>query len=216
MPRGTANALRIGLTGGIASGKTLVADCFAELGIPVIDTDQVARDIVEPGQPALRDIRRAFGDEILTTDGRLDRRRMRALVFADADRRTELEAILHPRIRSETAARVAAAQGPYVIVVVPLLVETGFDGMTDRVLVVDCPVAMQRARLLERDAENPAQVERILAAQASRAERLTAADDIVDNSGDIDATQDQVRQLHERYLSLTKSRVCDRGPGSAK
>lgn len=216
MPRGTPNALRIGLTGGIASGKTLVADCFAELGIPVIDTDQVARDIVEPGQPALPDIRRAFGDEVFTTDGRLDRRRMRQLVFADADRRTELEAILHPRIRRETAARVAAAQGPYVIVVVPLLVETGFDDMTDRVLVVDCPVALQRTRLLERDAENPAQVERILAAQATRAERLTAADDIVDNSGDVDATRDQVRQLHERYLTLTKPRVCDRGPGSAK
>jgi len=216
MPRGTAKALRIGLTGGIASGKSLVADCFAELGIPVIDTDQVARDIVEPGQPALRDIRRAFGDDVFTGDGRLDRRRMRRVVFNDADRRAELEAILHPRIRRETAARVETAQGPYVIVVVPLLVETGFDDMTDRVLVVDCPVEMQRARLLERDAENPAQVERILAAQATRAERLTAADDIVDNSGDIDATRDQVRQLHEKYLTLTKPRVCDRGPGSAK
>jgi dephospho-CoA kinase len=208
--------MRIGLTGGIASGKTLVADCFAALGVPVIDTDQVARDIVEPGQPALHDISRAFGDDVLTRDGRLDRRRMRQLVFDDADRRAELEAILHPEIRRETAARVNAAQGPYVIIVVPLLVETGFGAMTDRVLVVDCPVEMQRARLLERDAEDPARVERILAAQATREERLTAADDVVDNSGDIDATRDQVRQLHERYLALTNPRVCDRGPGSAK
>jgi dephospho-CoA kinase len=204
MPRDTEIVLRIGLTGGIASGKTLVADCFADLGAPVIDTDQVARDIVEPGQPALREIRHAFGDDVLTRDGRLDRRRMRRLVFADDDRRAELEAILHPLIRKEAAARADAAGGPYVILVVPLLVETGFDDMADRVLVVDCPVDMQRARLLARDDEDPAQVERILAAQVSRAQRLAAADDVVDNSGDVDATREQVRRLHERYLSLAQ------------
>lgn len=213
MPPGSVNALRIGLTGGIASGKTLVADCFADLGVPVIDTDQVARDVVEPGQVALQDIQQAFGDEILTRDGRLDRRRMRQLVFEDADRRAELEAILHPRIRRETAARADAAQGPYVIIVVPLLVETGFDDLIDRVVVVDCPTDMQRERLLARDAENPAQVERMLAAQATREARLAAADDIVDNSGHIDATRDQVRRLHDKYLSLNKASRLRPGTG---
>ena len=134
MPRDTSDGLRIGLTGGIASGKTLVADCFAELGATVIDTDQVARDVVEPGRPALREIRERFGDGVMTPEGALDRQKMRRLVFADDARRAELEAILHPRIRRETAALAASADGPYVIIVVPLLVETGFGDIADRVL----------------------------------------------------------------------------------
>lgn len=206
MSRDTTNVLRIGLTGGIASGKTLVANCFAELGVPVIDTDQIARDIVEPGQPALNEIRDRFGAAVLTPAGALDRRRMRELVFEDDDRRAALEAILHPRIRRETAVRARAADGPYVLLVVPLLVETGFDGLADRVLVVDCPVELQKARLLTRDTEDPEQVERILAAQASRAERLAAADDIVDNSGTVEATREQVRKLHEQYLAIAANR----------
>lgn len=202
MSRDSDRPLRIGLTGGIASGKSLVAECFAELGVPVIDTDQIARDVTEPGQPALAEIRARFGAGIIGPDGRLNRRGMRTLVFADASRRSELEAILHPLIRQETLVRASRAGGPYQVLVVPLLVETGFDALTNRVLVVDCPEELQRTRLLARDAEDPDQVERILAAQVSRERRLAAADDVVDNSGSSDATRAQVAALHGQYLAL--------------
>jgi len=198
--------LRIGLTGGIASGKSLVADVFAGFGIPVIDTDEIAREVVEPGRPALQEIRRAFGDDFLGPDGTLDRRRMRQLIFVDESRRADLEAIVHPRIRHETVVRAGQAGGPYQVLVVPLLVETGFGDLTDRVLVVDCPEALQKARLLARDAEDPAQVERILAAQISRAERLAAADDVIDNSGTVAATRAQIEALHEKYLTIAATR----------
>jgi dephospho-CoA kinase len=194
--------LRIGLTGGIASGKSLVANCFAELGVPVIDTDQVARDVVAPEQPALREIRECFGAGVISADGRLDRRALRKLVFADDARRGQLEQILHPLIRRETLTRAAAAGGPYHLIVVPLLLETGFDTLIDRVLVVDCPREMQAARLRTRDEENTAQIERMIAAQISRDERLAAADDVVDNSGSVAATRDQVEALHKRYLEI--------------
>lgn len=205
MPREPNDMLRIGLTGGIASGKSLVAGCFAGFGVPVIDTDEIARDVVEPGRPALHEIRRAFGDDVVGADGALDRRAMRQLVFADESRRADLEAILHPRIRRETRARADRAGGPYQVLVVPLLVETGFEDLTDRVLVVDCPVELQKTRLLSRDAEDPAQVERILAAQISRAERLAAADDVIDNSGTVAATRAQVDALHKKYLKIAAS-----------
>jgi len=206
MHRESDNTLRIGLTGGIASGKSLVADCFAELGVPVIDTDLIARNVVQPGQPALLEIAREFGSDVLSTDGTLDRPRMRQLIFADESRRADLERILHPRIRWEALARAGRAGGPYQVLVVPLLIETGFQAITDRVLVVDCPVELQKARLLARDEENPAQVERILAAQISREERLAAADDVVDNSGTKTATRAQVAALHERYLGIAAAR----------
>lgn len=204
MGRESNKIFRVGLTGGIASGKTLVAAMFAELGVPVIDTDQVARDVVAPGQPALREIRTHFGPDIILPSGELDRRRLRRLVFEEESRREVLEAILHPSIRRETLERARRAGGPYQILVVPLLVETGFAEMTDRVLVVDCPVDLQRSRLAARDIETPEQIERILAVQASREDRLAAADDVVDNSGDIAATRAQVEALHARYLSLAK------------
>jgi len=242
MPRELNNVLRIGLTGGIASGKSLVADCFAGFGVPVIDTDEIAREIVEPGQPALQEIRRVFGDNLVGPEGALDRRRMRQLIFADESRRADLEAILHPRIRQATQARADRAGGPYQVLVVPLLVETGFGDLTDRVLVVDCPVELQTARLLSRDAEDPAQVERILAAQISRTERLAAADDVIDNSGTVAATRAQAEALHKntcrsrlrtdlprmsryRYAPTAfrwarsnqgENRDCDRRPGGAE
>jgi len=198
--------LRIGMTGGIASGKSLVADCFADLGIPVIDTDEIARVVVEPGQPALEEIRAQFGDALLTSEGHLDRRAMRRLVFDDAVQRQRLEAILHPRIRHETLERAERAGGPYQVLVVPLLVESGFDQLTDRVLVIDCPRDLQEARLLDRDSEDPARIERILATQLSRDDRLRAADDVIDNSGTVEATLSQVEALHERYLTIAQSR----------
>jgi dephospho-CoA kinase len=195
---------RVGLTGGIASGKTLVANWFAELDVPVIDTDEIARQVVAPGQPGLDEIVTEFGADVLTPDGRLDRDRLRRLVFADDDRRRRLEAILHPLIRERTLEAAASAGGPYQVIVVPLLVETGFQRHVDRVLVVDCPESMQRQRLLERDKEDREQVERMLAAQTSRESRLTAADDVLDNSGTPDQAREQVAALHQKYMKLAR------------
>ncbi|TDJ48073.1 MAG: dephospho-CoA kinase [Gammaproteobacteria bacterium] len=198
--------LRIGLTGGIASGKSLVAEQFARLGVTVIDTDRIAREIVAPGTPALAEITAAFGSEILTPDGGLDRRALRATVFADSTQRRRLEAILHPRIRQRTLQRADADAGRYHVIAVPLLIETDFQTLVDRVLVVDCPESAQRERLLERDDEDPQQIERILAAQASRQTRLAGADDVIDNSGSRAATCEQVAHLHEHYLELAAAR----------
>jgi dephospho-CoA kinase len=172
----------------------------------VIDTDEIARFVVEPGQPALEEICVQFGAALLTPDGHLDRRAMRRLIFDDATQRPRLEAILHPRIRHETLERAERAGGPYQVLVVPLLVESGFDQLTDRVLVIDCPRDLQEARLLDRDSEDPARIERILATQLSRDDRLRAADDVIDNSGTVEATLSQVEALHERYLTIAQSR----------
>lgn len=193
--------LRIGLTGGIASGKSTVAEMFADLGVPVIDTDVIAREVVRPGQPTLEEIHATFGDRVIASDGTLDRAAMRAIVFGDDAARRRLEAILHPKIGETTREQADAAGGPYQIIVVPLLVESSLRGFVDRVLVVDCDEDTQIARLLSRDAESEAQARRILAAQSSRAERIAIADDVISNDGDLDGTRDQVKALHRRYLS---------------
>jgi len=193
---------RVGLTGGIASGKSTVAAMFADLDVPVIDTDVIARELTAPGQPALEQIAAEFGPEVLDTGGRLHRRRLRSVVFSDDRRRQRLEAILHPLIRAETMTRSATLPGIYQLLVVPLLLETDFGDLIDRVLVVDCPEAVQRERLLARDEENPAQAERIIAAQTDRATRLAAADDVIDNGGELADTQRQVEALHQSYRSL--------------
>ena len=195
--------MRIGLTGGIASGKSTVADMFAELGIDIVDTDVIAREVVEPGQPALEEIREAFGDDVIDDTGQLDRRQLRAIVFADAAKRRQLEGILHPRIREEAARQSAAAASPYHLVVVPLMVESPMRGEMSRVLVVDCSEGTQLKRLLARDLESEDQARRMLAAQASRDDRLAIADDVVRNDGDLDETKQQVVELHDFYLSLT-------------
>ncbi len=194
------------MTGGIASGKSTVAELFADLGIPIIDTDVIARQVVEPGQPGLDAIVESFGADVLTADGQLDRRQLRDLIFADHRRRKALEAILHPLIRSQTIERADQAGGPYQLLVVPLLVETGFRALVDRVLVIDCPENQQRARLLARDNETPERIEQMLAAQADRAERLTAADDVIDNSGTLAQTRSQVAERHAHYLQLAQAR----------
>lgn len=196
---------RIGLTGGIASGKSTVAGMFAAYGVPVIDTDVIARDVVGPGSPALEEIANEFGPGVLRDDGQLDRAAMRRIAFSSDERRRRLEAIVHPRIREQTKARSAAAGGPYQLVVVPLLAESPMRHEMDRILVVDIPEAMQLERLLARDAGDRAQAERMIAAQASRDSRLAIADDVVDNSGDLSATRRQVDDLHRRYLALTAS-----------
>ena len=199
--------LRIGLTGGIASGKSTVADMFAELGAPVIDTDVIAREVVEPGQPALAEIREAFGAGVIAADGSLDRSAMRAIIFDDEAARRRLEGILHPKIGKATVDQADAAGGDYQIIVVPLLVDSSLRAFVDRVLVVDCDEETQVARLLARDAESEAQARRILAAQSSRAERLAIADDVISNDGSVEETREQVRSLHRSYLIEAAARA---------
>ena len=194
--------LKVGLTGGIASGKSLVADLFAQAGASIVDTDLIAREIVAPGQPGLAAIVAQFGDEVLGPDGELDRRHMRTLIFNSEPRRRQLEQLLHPLIRTQTMSRMDEATGPYVIAVVPLLAETGFGDLVDLVLVVDCDEATQVSRLMQRDVHTAEEARRIIASQASRAERLAIADDVIDNSGDEASTHQQVVKLHSEYLSL--------------
>ncbi len=197
---------RVGLTGGIASGKTTVADMFADLGIPVIDTDLIARAVVEPGRPALEEIRKRFGERMIGPDGRLDRAAMRRLIFADEEARQDLEAILHPRIGEEVRRRASTAGGPYQLIVVPLLVGSPLKAFLHRVLVVDCDEETQIARLLDRDAETRDQARRILAAQASREERLAIADDVIANDGELATTREAVTRLDQAYRRLAAQR----------
>ncbi len=200
-----ARPLRIGLTGGIASGKTTVARFFAELGAPIIDTDIIAREVVVVGSPALDEIRRAFGDGVFNDDGTLDRKAMRKLVFSDTDTRRQLEGILHPRIREATLEQAAAVTYPYMIIVIPLLVESSMKKFLDRILVVDCSEDVQLSRLVSRDADGADQARRIIAAQASREQRLAIADDVVSNDGDLDDTRRRVDELHNEYLAMSEA-----------
>jgi len=198
--------LRIALTGGIASGKSLVADMFAQLGAPVIDTDIIARQVVAPGQPALDEIRERFGEEIIDAVGELDRRKLRQRIFLDPEARTDLENILHPRIGSETLRQAGLAGGNYQLIVVPLLVGSKLLELVDRVLVVDCDEETQIRRLLARDSETIEQARRMLEAQSTREERLDIADDVISNDGSLRETRDQVLRLHESYILLAERR----------
>jgi len=191
---------RVGLTGGIASGKTAVANLFATHGVPVIDTDIIAREVVEPGQPALATVVDAFGTGVLAADGRLDRPRLRERIFGDAEARRRLEAILHPAIRAEMERQSRAAGGPYQVLVIPLLVEGGRRDHIDRVLVVDVPEATQIERLVRRDGVSRDQADAALRAQASRDARLAFADDVIENTGDVAALETRVAKLHGNYL----------------
>jgi len=193
---------RVALTGGIASGKSTVADLFAALGVPVIDTDVIAREVVEPGQPALAQVAETFGSEVLGSDGRLDRRRLREWIFADPEARRRLEAILHPAIRAEMERRSRAADGPYQVLVIPLLTEGKRRDHVDRVLLVDVPEELQVQRLMRRDGVSHEQAQASLNAQAARAERLAMADDILHNTGRPEDLPENVAALHERYLQL--------------
>jgi len=193
---------RVALTGGIASGKSTVADLFAALGVPVIDTDVIARQVVEPGQSALAKISATFGPDVLDADGRLDRRRMRERIFADPDAKRRLEAILHPAIRAEMEQQSMAAQGPYQVLVIPLLTEGGRRDHVDRVLLVDVPEELQIQRLMMRDGVSHEQAQASLNAQATRAQRLALADDVIRNTGRVDGLREQVAELHGKYLRL--------------
>jgi dephospho-CoA kinase len=194
--------LRIGLTGGIASGKSTVERLFAAQGVPIIDSDVIAREVVAPGMPGLAQIHARFGDAVLLADGSLDRRALRRLVFADPAARRDLEAIVHPLIRAAMAEQSAAAGGPYQINVIPLLVEGGRRAGIDRVLVVDCPESLQIERVMQRDQVTETEARAILAAQTTRAARLAAADDVIVNDGDATALQAQVDALHAKYLRM--------------
>jgi dephospho-CoA kinase len=194
--------LRIGLTGGIASGKSTVEQRFTELGVSVINADDAARAVVERGRPGLAAVVERFGAGILTPEGELDRRELRSLIFSDAARRKELEAILHPLIRADMEQRSSQATGSYVVLSIPLLVEGNTRGRCDRILVVDADESLQLARLMSRDAVSEAEARATLAAQASRAARLAAADDVLVNSGTVAELRQAVDLLHRRYLEL--------------
>jgi dephospho-CoA kinase len=192
----------VGLTGGIGSGKSAAADEFARLGAPVVDTDAIAHELTAAGGPALPGIARIFGQDFIR-DGRMDRERMRERVFAEPAAKQALEGLLHPMIREESKRRIAAAAGPYVVHVVPLLVESpDYRSRVDRVLVVDAPEETQVARVRSRSGLSDAQVRAIISSQAPREARLAAADDVIDNAGTRDALLKQVAALHQKYLQL--------------
>ena len=195
---------RVGLTGGIASGKSTAAKFFGALGVPIIDTDQLARDVVEPGQPPLERLVERFGPGILTEDGHLDRPALRNIVFSDPKARADLEALTHPAIGAAVEARSTQLGGLYQILVLPLLVEKNLGSQLNRVLVVDCDEELQIRRLQNRDGSTLEQARAILNAQASRTSRLKAAHDVIKNEGDMSAVREQVEQLHARYLELAQ------------
>lgn len=199
--------LLIGLTGGIASGKTLVSDTFALLGVTIVDADVLARIAVEPDSAGLTQLQREFGDGIITSNGELDRPALRTLIFQDAQNRKTVDGILHPIIRSlsEEQINAAAEKGePYVIYAVPLLVETSQQARFDRILVIDVPVSTQLERIISRDGSTKEQAQAIIDAQASREERLAIADDVINNNAGPEAVRPQVEQLHASYLELAQ------------
>jgi len=196
---------RIGLTGGIASGKSTVANLFAALGITIVDTDLLAREVVAPGSALLPRIAEHFGADVLQKDGSLDRAALRSRVFENPAERQWLERLTHPAIRELTDKRCESATSDYVIVAIPLLVETAGAERFDRVLVVDCSPEIQLARLQARDGTTRAEAQRMLAAQATREQRLAVADDVITNDGDLAALREQVEKLHRQYLKLASA-----------
>ena len=204
-PAASGSGLVVGVTGGIGSGKSTAARLFAECGAGLVDTDEIALRLTQPGQPAVAEIARRFGPEYLAPSGALDRQRMRNHVFSDPAAKAQLEAILHPLIRMQVAEQVRASDAPYVLVLIPLLVETGgYPTLVQRVLVVDADEAVQIARTMARSALSEEQVRAIMRTQATREQRLAAADDIIDNNGDLEQLRLQVQALHARYLEMTR------------
>ncbi|HEV2704083.1 MAG TPA: dephospho-CoA kinase, partial [Steroidobacteraceae bacterium] len=196
--------LKIGLTGGIASGKSTVGGLFAALGVAVIDTDQIARDVVAPGTALQARVLARFGAQLLTPTGELDRRALRERVFADAAERQALEELIHPAIMAELSRRSVSAGGAYQLLAIPLLVEHNLKSSVDRVLLVDCSPDLQLRRVQVRDGVTVAEAQAVLAAQASRAARLAVADDVIVNDGDLERLREQVEILHSRYGTLAR------------
>ncbi len=197
--------LRIAVTGGIGSGKTAVSDRFAALGAPVVDTDVIARDVVQPGHAGHTAIGDTWGERFFNATGRLDRRALRDAIFADHELKTRLDALLHPLIRRELEARLGRLDAPYAITVIPLLLEAGFDDLADRILLVDAARETRIARAMRRDNQPREAIEAIIARQAPSRELRRVADDIIDNNADPEALDEQVSRLHRRYLDLAAS-----------
>jgi len=197
--------LRVGLTGGIGSGKSTVCRLFAELGVPVVDADLIARQLVDVGSEALAAIVQQFGTDILNGDGSLNRSRLRTRVFADTQQRQQLDAIMHPRIYASIEIAVSQLRADYCMIAIPLLVETGKTSIVDRVLVVDCPESMQIQRVIARDQIDAQQAAAMIASQAGRQRRLDAADDVIDNSHPLSQLAEQVKSLHNSYLLLAST-----------
>ena len=198
-----SGALRIGLTGGIGSGKSAVSDMFRSLGVPVFDADVIARQIVEPGMPAYNQVIDLFGEKIVSNDGSLKRDLIRDIVFRDQELKRRLEEIIHPRVQKEMEDRVKSCGYPYCILSIPLLFETNADHRVDRVLVIDADEQFQLDRILKRDNLSVEQARAIMNSQTDRHSRLKAADDIIDNNGSPEATRKQVEEMHEKYLELS-------------
>lgn len=196
--------LVVGLTGGIASGKSAASRCFEKLGVPVIDADVIAREVVEPGSRALEEIVRQFGREVLDDAGRLDRRKLRQFVFSDPERRRVLEQLLHPEIRRRMQKMIADCHDDYVVLVIPLLLEVGQTSLVDRVLVVDAPESVQLARAVERDGGSEKMIKDIMAAQLPREQRLAQADEIIDNSGSLQDLCERVGKLDQFYRTIAR------------
>jgi dephospho-CoA kinase len=195
--------LKVGLTGGIGCGKTTVSDLFAGLGVPVLDADQVARELTDKGQPALTQIREEFGGKILNSDGSLNRLQLKKLIFADAKQKQKLEAILHPLIFAALNAKIEQLNAPYCILSIPLLFETKMEPTVDRILVVDCPVELQIERVSKRDKLDIKVIQAIIDSQISRDYRRKHADDLLDTSQTDNPLAEQVKKLHNLYLSLS-------------
>ena len=193
--------LRVGITGGIGSGKTALTDWLADKGIVIVDADLASRIIVAPGQPALREITDTFGSQYLQHDGQLDRAALRALVFSDEDKRRQLERITHPRIREELARQMDSAVSPYVVLSSPLLLASGQSTMVDLSVVVDVPEDTQIQRTMARDHNSRELVEGIMAAQLDRDTRISRADIVIDNSGSLDALHERGEILHQTLLA---------------
>jgi dephospho-CoA kinase len=196
------HTLVVGLTGGIGSGKTTVANDFSALGVPVIDADQLAHELVEPGQPALDEITGVFGKSAVTADGHMDRTYIRQCIYSDAQLKSQLEAILHPKIRQRIRALLSDIQHPYCIVVIPLLLETRQTDLVDRILVVDSPEKEQRQRVAARDGLSDNTIMAIMQSQTNRSTRLAAADDVIVNDSDVASLSVRVQELHQHYMEI--------------
>ena len=191
----------VGITGGIGSGKSTAADRFVELGVPAIDADVVAREVVKPGRSALKRVIDTFGVEVATTDGRLDRVKLRKIVFSDSEKKSQLENILHPEIHAEILRQLSESTAPYTVVVIPLLAESKRQYPLDRILVIDAPHELQIDRVSVRDNQSPQEVEHIIQLQASRQARMAIADDVIVNNGSTQDLQHEVDALHKKYLA---------------
>lgn len=193
--------LRIGLTGGIGSGKSSAARCFQKLGVPVLDADAIARELTGPGQSAVKTISAQLGEDVSDDVGAMDRSRVRDIVFADPDKRRILEQVLHPLIQSAMRAEIASMTSSYCVLEIPLLIEGGEHPLVDRIAVVHAPQSVRIQRVMQRSGLSDEQIRNIIASQATDSERLARADDIIDNSGSLEQLDDRVRELHEAYLA---------------